>query len=580
MSAELVPITQARTAKIQDLRKYVDRRLVSLRTDRWSYWQHWRQLSDYILPRRGRYLMTPNQATRGDPVGSRIINETPIFALRTLAAGLMAGLTSPARPWFRLSIRDMDVSDNTPVRLWLDEVTKRILKVLSQSNAYNALHVIYEELGCFGTGCMLVETDYEDVIRCQTLTAGEYYLASSGRNEIDTLYREYVLTVGQIVERFAPEVAAGSRSYDTIAGAPNLSPQVKSLWSSGQLDKEINVAQAIEPNDDRGPQVPGLRGRKYRSIIWEWGQSQTLVLELKGYHELPFCAPRWHVIGNDSYGRSPGMEALGSSKMLQQLEKRTAQAIDKVLNPPMVADVSMKNEPASLLPGGVTYVANMQASGFKPAYQIPPDIRGAEEKIAKCEDRINRAFFADLFLMISQLDTVRTATEIIERKQEKMLMLGPFLERSQFELINPFIDRTFAIMFRAGLVPPPPPEIGGNALNIECVSTLADAQKSTATTGIERLVAFVGNLAAAKPDTLDNVDFDETVREYADLIGVTQKLIVAQQKRDAARKNRQQAVQAAQAAQLAMAGVKGAKTLSETDVGGGQSALQKIFGNN
>ena len=438
MTAEIIAITAARQSKIQDLRKYLDRRLVSLRTDRWSYWQHWRQLSDFILPRRGRYLMSPNQATRGDPVGSRMINETPIFALRTLAAGLMAGLTSPARPWFRLTLRDIDSVDNTPVRLWLDEVTKRILNVLSQSNAYNALHVIYEELGCFGTGCMLVETDYEDVIRCQTLTAGEYYLASSGRNEIDTLYREYVLTVGQVVERF---------------GLTAASPQVKSLWISGQLDKEINVAQAIEPNDDRAPQIPGLRGRKYRSIIWEWGQSQTLVLELKGYYELPFCAPRWHVIGNDSYGRSPGMEALGSSKMLQQLEKRTAQAIDKVLNPPMVADVSMKNEPASLLPGGVTYVANMQASGFKPAYQVPPDIRGAEEKIAKCEDRINRAFFADLFLMISQLDTVRTATEIIERKQEKMLMLGPFLERSQFELINPFIDRTFAIMFRAGLVP-------------------------------------------------------------------------------------------------------------------------------
>jgi hypothetical protein len=458
----------------------------------------------------------------------------------------------------------MDVSDNTPVRLWLDEVTKRILKVLSQSNAYNALHVIYEELGCFGTGCMLIENDYEDVIRCQTLTAGEYYLASSGRNQIDTLYREYVLAVGQIVERF---------------GLENCSPTVQSLWKSSQLDKEVNVAQAIEPNDDRSPQIPGIKGRKYRSVIWEWGQSQNLVLELKGYHELPFCAPRWHVIGNDSYGRSPGMEALASSKTLQQLEKRTAQAIDKVLNPPMVADVSMKNEPASLLPGGVTYISNMQASGFKPAYQVPPDIRGAEEKIAKCEERINRAFFADLFLMISQLDTVRTATEIVERKQEKMLMLGPFLERSQFELINPVIERTFAIMNRAGLIPPPPPEIGGNAFDIECVSTLADAQKSTATTGIERLVAFVGNLAAAKPETLDNVDFDETVREYADLIGVTQKLIVAQQQRDATRKKRQQAAQAAQAAQLAMAGVKGAQTLSETDVGGGQNALQKMLGN-
>ncbi|MGA2223544.1 MAG: portal protein, partial [Syntrophobacteraceae bacterium] len=319
---DVIPLTSQvnKIAQISDLRRYVDRRLVGLRTDRWSYWQHWRQLSDFILPRRGRYLQTPNQATRGDPVGSRIINETPTLSARTLSAGLMAGLTSPARPWFRLSIRDMDVSDNTPVRLWLDEVTKRMLTVLSQSNAYNALHVIYEELGVFGTGCMLVEEDYNDVIRCQTLTVGEYYLASSGRNQIDTLYREYVLAVGQVVERF---------------GLESCSPQVKSHWASGQLDKEVNVAQAIEPNDTRAPQVAGLKGRQYRSVIWEWGQRQNLVLDLRGYHELPFCAPRWHVIGNDSYGRGPGMECLGTSKMLQQLEKRTAQAIDKVLNPPM-----------------------------------------------------------------------------------------------------------------------------------------------------------------------------------------------------------------------------------------------------
>ncbi len=549
--------------KIRQLREYVDQRLVAMRVDRWSWWQHWRQLSDFILPRRGRYLTYPNQMTRGDPVGNRMINETPLLAHRTLAAGLMAGLTSPARPWFRLSIRDFDTSDNTHVKLWLDEVTRRLQVVLSQSNAYNALHVIYEELGCFGTGCMLIEDDFNDVIRCHTLTAGEYYLGSSSRDEIDTLYREYVLTVAQIVERF---------------GIESCSAQVKSLWMSGQLDKEVRIAQAIEPNDDRAPQAGNLRGRKFRSVIWEWGQNPDLVLDLRGYFELPFVAPRWSVIMNDPYGRSPGMDALASSKMLQQLEKRSAQAIDKVLNPPMVADVSMKNEPASLLPGGVTYVANMAQSGFKPAYQVPPDIRGAQEKIQECEQRINKAFFADLFLMIAQLDTVRTATEIIERKQEKMLMLGPFLERSQFELINPMIERVFAMMERGRLIPIAPREIAGAHFEIECISTLADAQKSTATTGIERLVGFVGNLAAAKQDVLDNVNFDETVREYADLLGVTQKLIVAQQQRDAARKARLQQAQQAQAAQMAMAAAQGGKVLSETDVGGGQNALQMMLG--
>ena len=211
---------------------------------------------------------------------------------------------------------------------------------------------------------MLIEEDYDDVIRCQTLTAGEYYLASSGRNQIDTLYRN---TCSQQVKLW--------NALDS-----NLHPQVKSPLGFRAARQRSERRQAIEPNDDRAPQIPGLKGRKYRCVIWEWGQSQNLVLDLRGYHEQPFCAPRWHIIGNDSYGRSPGMEALASSKMLQQLEKRTAQAIDKVLNPPMVADVAMKNEPASLLPGGVTYVTNMGPNGgFKPAYEVPPDIRGAED---------------------------------------------------------------------------------------------------------------------------------------------------------------------------------------------------------
>jgi hypothetical protein len=244
----------------------------------------------------------------------------------------------------------------------------------------------------------------------------------------------------------------------------------------------------------------------------------------------------------------------------------------------MVADSNMQNEAANLLPGGITYVPNLAQSGFRPAYLVPPKIEGLMEDIKETQSRIDKCFFVDLFLMIASLDTVRTATEIAERKQEKMLMLGPFLERSQFELINPMIDRIFSIMLRAGLLPPPPREVMGTALDIECVSALADAQKSTATTGIERLVAFVGNLAAAKPEVLDNIDFDETVEEYADLLGVTPKLIVTKEQLARVRDQRAKQMQAQQSAQSAMAAVQGAQTLSETDVGGGQNALQRMVG--
>ncbi len=549
--------------KMISLHQYVDKRLLGLRPDRYSYWNHWRQLSDYLLPRRGRFLITPNQSNRGDPVGGKIIDSTATLGLRTLSAGLMAGLTSPARPWFRLTLRNIDVSKMANVRLWLDEVTSRLLSVMSQSNMYNALHTVYEELGAFGTACILIDEDYEDVIRCQPLTAGEYYLGSSGRNQTDTLYREYVLTAMQVIDRF---------------GIENCSKAVQSLYESKQMDKEIYVAQAIEPNDDRAPQIPGLKGRKYRSVIWELGQHVDTVLDLRGYHELPFASPRWDVMGNDSYGRGPGMDCLGDVKMLQKLTLRLSQAIDKVVNPPMVADVALRNTTTSLLPGGVTYVANSGAVGFKPAYQVPPSIQGALEERKAAQERIKDCLFVNLFLMIAELDDVRTATEIVERKQEKMLMLGPFLERSQFELINPVVDRTFAIMLRGGLLPPPPREVIGAPLDIECVSTLADAQKSTATTGIERLVAFVGNLAAAKQDVLDTINFDEVVDEYAGLLGVTEKVLTTDDERKETRDARAKAMQQAQTAQNGMAAVQGAQTLSQTDVGGGQNALQRMIG--
>jgi hypothetical protein len=528
-----------------------------------SYWTHWRELSDYILPRRGRFLVTPNQGNRGDPKTQKIIDSTGTLAARTLSSGMMAGVTSPARPWFRLTVPDRKTGQRSSVKLWLDECQKRLLKVFAKSNFYNAIHVLYEEIGVFGTGVMLIEEDRQDVIRCRTMTAGEYYLAVGARLSVDTLYREFTMTVAQIVGQFGLEAA---------------SPTVCSLYASGQLDREIMVAQAIEPNDQVIEGRIGPAGMPYRSLYWELGSSQDDCLQIAGFHEMPFCAPRWHVIGNDAYGKSPGMEALGDIKSLQIEQKRKAQAIDKMVNPPMVADVQMKNEPATLLPGGVTYVASANGVGFKPVYEVNPPLAGLVEDIKEVQDRIKQCFFADLFLMISQLDTVRTATEITERKQEKLLMLGPVLERLHAELLDPAIERSFGILLRNGLLPPPPVELSGAPLTVEYVSTLADAQRAVATTGIERLVGFVGNLAAAKPEVLDTINFDETVDEYADMLGVSPKILVPDDQIQQIRAARAKQAQQQQAMQTAVAAAQGAKTLSQTDVGGGQNALQKMTG--
>jgi hypothetical protein len=297
--------------------------------------------------------------------------------------------------------------------------------------------------------------------------------------------------------------------------------------------------------------------------------------------------PRWDVTGNDSYGRGPGMDALPDIRTLQVQARRRASLIDKGVNPPMVGPVKLKNEPSSLLPGGITYLAETGEQRFRPAYEVSSAwLPALAQESRDTRDAVNRTFFVDLFLMITQMEGVqpRNNMEIAERREEKMLMLGPVLERLHGELLDPMINRIFQIMMRRRghdgmpLLPPPPPELQGQELEIEYISMLAQAQKAVATAGVERLAGFVGNLAGVKPDVTDKVDFDQAVDEYADMLGVPARTIVPDDKVAEQRAARAQAAQAQAAAQAAMTGVQGAKLLSETQTGGGINALQRMIG--
>lgn len=554
-------------SEIVRLRQHVDQRMVGLRMDRYSWWLHWREIADYLLPRRYTWLVTPNKTNRGSPINQRIIDSSATKSWRVLSSGMMSGMTSPGRPWFRMTLEDQDLAEQAGVKLWLDQCTKRMERVYSSSNFYNGMATLYGDLGSFGSGPMILYEDFHTVIRTYNPCAGEYYLAIGPTGEVDTLYREFVYTTYQVAKEF---------------GVENCSPTVQQAVQTGgaALTREIVIGHAIEPNEDIIPGAIGVRGAAFREVFWEMGSSETDVLRIRGFRERPFIAPRWDVSGNDAYGRSPAMDALGDIKQLQVEQKRKAQAIDKLVNPPMVGDVQLKNQPASLLPGGVTYVNMGQGNvGFKPAYEINPQIQHLLADIQDVRQRIGDAFFEDLFMMISQLDTVRTATEIDERKEEKLIQLGPVIERFNNEALDPSIDRTFNVMFRRGLFPPVPDVLRGQNIQAQYISMLSEAQNAASTAGVERFAQFVGNIAGAVPEALDNVDWDEMIEEYAEMLDVSPKVIVplAKVMQIRAQRAKQQASQ--QQGQNALAAVEGAQVLSNTDVGGGVNALQKLVGN-
>src|SRR2546429_5345118 len=183
-------ITISSLRDYSDLRNHVDNLLVGLRIDRYSWWTHWREIADYLIPRRYKWLITPNQMNRGSPINNRILDSTGSIALRTCAAGMMAGITSPSRAWFRLALEDDDLSEFPSVRTWLDEVTRRMLHVFAQSNYYTSKHIQYGDLASFGTAPVIIYEDFQDVARYYNACAGEYYLQNSKRLEVNLMCRE------------------------------------------------------------------------------------------------------------------------------------------------------------------------------------------------------------------------------------------------------------------------------------------------------------------------------------------------------------------------------------------------------
>lgn len=539
-------------------------RLGQLKTERASFESSWRELGEYFLPQMPRFLAT--ERNKGDRRNTKIINNTPTLSAETLGSGMHGGMTSPARPWFTLATADNALMEIGAVQHWLYEVQQRMNTVFSRSNLYQSLPVMYANIGVFGTSAMAVLEDPDTVIRTYPYPIGSFYLANGPRLTVDTCYREFSMTVRQLVQEY---------------GIDNVSTNVRSMYESGTYEVWIEVVHAIEPNLDRDAGKLDAKSKAFISVYYEKGGDADKVLRESGFDEFPVMAPRWFVNGEDVYAtRCPGMTAIGDNKALQLEERRKAQAIDKLVDPPMVGPSSLKNQRASLLPGDVTYVDAQQGmQGFVPAYQINPRLNELMLDIQANEDRIRRAFFVDLFLMLSNMGNPKdiTATAILELKEEKLVVLGPVLQRLDEDLLDPLISRTFAIMQRRGLIPELPEELANQELKVEYVSVMAQAQKMAGIGGVERFMGFVGNLAGAKPEVLDKVDFDQAVDDYGQRIGLPPGIVVPDAQVAKVRQQRAQQQQAAQAMQMAQVAAQGAKTLSDTDTGG-QNALSALMG--
>lgn len=565
-------------------RKRLNNLWEQMKQERSSFDSHWKELSDFILPRRAQFSLT--DVNRGEKKNQNIVDGTASFSLRTLKSGMVSGITSPARPWFELTIEDRDMAEFGPVRTWLADCSRLMYSGYRKTNFYNVAPIVYGDIGCFATGAIFVDEDFDNIARFYPMPIGSYCIANDSKLRVRVFVREMMMTVRQIVEKFGYDELTGKIDWSRI------SEYVKRQWDESHYETWVVVRHVVQPNVRYSPKKVESKYKRYESLYYEPGvagnasyldeREDEKFLSEKGYDYFPVLVPRWELTGYDVYGTDcPGMTALGDVKALQKMQKRKAEAIEKMVRPPMVGSSSLKNQKATILPGDITYIDNRKGEElFRPAYQVDPRINEMMQDINDHQKRIQKAFYEDVFLMLALSDRREvTATEIAEKKEEKLIVLGSVYDRINEDMLDPMTEIMFQMMWKQGRLPAPPPELRNvEELGVQYTSIMAQAQKMIGLAAIERFSGFVTNLYAQTQDRaiMRKVDFEQMIDVYGDRISIDPSLVRSDEVvAEMERVEIEQAKIAQQQAAMAQ-GAKMAKDLSGAKLGE-DNALDRLL---
>ena len=332
----------------------------------------------------------------------------------------------------------------------------------------------------------------EDLIKFSTRHIDEVYIAENDKGRIDTIYRRFKLSARAIVQKFGDKV-----SQDILTMAKKDPYQ------------EIEIIHAVYPRTDFNPNKKDKKNMPFESVYMEYKNKNEL--SVSGFKEFPFVVPRYLKASHEMYGRSPAMTALPDVKMLNEMSKTTIKAAQKQVDPPLLVPDDGFLLPVRTVPGGL----NFYRSGTRD--RIEPLNIGANNPLGLNMEEQRRDAIRAVFY-VNQLNDARWSTNdsnrSYPRNEEKMRLLGPVLGRLQSELLKPLIDRVFNILLRNNQLPPAPEFLSGQDIEIEYVSPLAKAQKSTELQSIMRAIEILGSLANVAP-VFDYVNFDNLVKHVS-----------------------------------------------------------------
>ena len=500
------------------------------KSDRANWDNHWQDVADYVLPTRD---FQTKQKMKGSQRRGTIYNTTAPEAAVQLAAALEGMLFNTGIRWFELTTENEDINSLHEVQEWLYDSTNRMLAYFDNSRSHFSLsaHELALDLVCFGTGVILAQ-ESNGVFKFQSRDLSGIYLKANDGGDIVDVFREFKMPAWEVVETF---------------GMENVSEFSKKCAEEPEKrDKEISILHHVYLRMERDYGKRDKINKPWASCYYEIDAKHTL--RESGFDENPYIVVRWSKASEEVYGRSPAMEVLPTIKVVNAMARTILEASELAVRPPVIVGAGTMEGPIRTAPGSIMYVRQGTRDLPQPFNSgSRPDI--GHEMMDREEAKIDKAFFADR-LSLPELDRM-TATEIVERRQQGLMVISPILSRLYAEWLNPVITRTFGWMMNNGMLLPPPEILSRARMKVNYVSPMAITRRSSVTQSFMQAMSAAQILVQVNPEIMMNLDLDAVFRSLMTQNNVDPQFLKSEQ--EVAQIRQMQAEQQAQQQQMMMA---------------------------
>lgn len=483
----------------------------------------WVEYLLWTLPQRAKWLINPNT----DRVtGYPIVDGTHTLAHRAFVAGFLEGNTSASRPWLRYSHPDPDRNRFLANRQWLDLATNRVMSVLGNSNFYLQAGQFYYDYGAVNTGCHIFKKIGNN-LHVYTLLPGSYFVINNALNEPEILIREFSMNALALVKRYGKKVDG---QWDWSIFSAN----TKKLFEQSDTTQMIECVEIFCRNKEFNLMSPASgNNRQWINVTYETGQTfangfaqyitdpmdkDVVNLEVGYSRRKPFIVGKGH--GDSEYGeKGPTSDAIGLIRSANKKAISKDLALEKILDPTTQGPAHIRRtylttQARKHIPLDATALAQ---GGVKTVYDINPAIASLSADVADIRQQIERFYYADFLLYLSNNPKTRTAEEVREIVTERQSVIGPNLQTLNWSYNMPIAEYMLDFVITEDpYLPPPPEDLQGQFINTEFTSVFAQVQKAFDLPQINQYVSQWMQIAQLNPKAWDNINLDVLAKTYED----------------------------------------------------------------